>query len=123
MRHLFVDSNGTYSSGSDKAPVIVSGIFIKQLDREQEAIEDMFDYYKHIRGLSESHGYAIIQGLKQHGVPCTYTRLQELAASNRPQDSGMQVDEESKNDTEVPIFSKDLIKMAKEHSNFADFRL
>ena len=35
----------------------------------------------------------------------------------------MQVDEESKNDTEVPIYSKDLIKMAKESSNFVDFRL
>jgi len=103
--------------------VIVSGIFIKQLDRDKESTEDMFDYYKHVRGVSEKQGYAVIQGLKQIGIPCTYSRLQELAASNRPEDSGMQVDEESKNDTEVPIYSKDLIKMAKESSNFVDFRL
>jgi hypothetical protein len=35
----------------------------------------------------------------------------------------MEVDEESKNASEVPILSKDLIKMAKEYSNFIDFRL
>jgi hypothetical protein len=33
------------------------------------------------------------------------------------------VDGESKDALEVPIFSKDLIRMAKEQSNFTDFRL
>ena len=53
-----------------------------------------------------------------------YIRLQELAALNKPDDDedSMQVDEESKNSSEVPIFSKDLIKMAKD-ANFTDFRL
>ena len=69
-------------------------------------------------------GYAVVQGIKQVGIPVTYSRLQELAALNKPDDDedSMQVDEESKNSSEVPIFSKDLIKMAKD-ANFTDFRL
>ncbi len=69
-------------------------------------------------------GYAVVQGIKQVGVPVMYSRLQELAALNKPDDDedSMQVDEESKNKSEVPIFSKDLIKMAKD-ANFTDFRL
>ena len=64
MRHIFVDSNGTFSSGIDKAPVLVSGIFVKELDREIESIDDMFSYYKQVRALSEMQGYAVVQGIK-----------------------------------------------------------
>ena len=55
-----MDSNGTYNSGTDEPPLIVSGAFVKELDREAEAIEDLFAYFKHVRGVSESQGYAII---------------------------------------------------------------
>lgn len=119
-----MDSNGTYSSGTEQPPVLVTGVFVNELDRETESVEEMFNFYRHVREVSEAQGYAVIQGIKQLNVPVMYTRLKELALSkqqDRP--DGMEVDEESKNDCEVPIFSKDLIKMAKENSNFIDFRL
>ena len=77
VRHLFVDSNGTYNSGVDESPVIVSGIFVKELDRETDSLDDLFDYYKHVRKVSEMQGYAVIQGLKQFNMPVMYLKLQE----------------------------------------------
>lgn len=76
---MFVDSNGTYNSGTDEAPLLVSGIFIKELDRESESVDDMFKYYRHVRDISEQQGYAVVQGIKQINMPVMYTRLQELA--------------------------------------------
>ena len=59
-----MDSNGTFNTGTDSAPCIATGIFIKELDRDIESIDDLFDFYKKVRGASEDSGYAIIQGLK-----------------------------------------------------------
>ena len=49
MRHLFVDSNGTYNTGTDEAPIIATGIFFKELDRDVDAVDDLFNYFKHVK--------------------------------------------------------------------------
>lgn len=48
-------------------------------------------------------GYAVIQGIKQVGVPVMYSRLKEIAAIKKADEDeqSMQVDEESKNSSEV----------------------
>jgi len=83
VRHLFVDSNGTFNTGSDVCPTIASGIFVQELDREAESPFAMNEYFKHVRDLSDENGFAVLQGIKQFGRPMRADLLEELVIQKR----------------------------------------
>lgn len=84
IRHLFVDSNGTYHSapinnqGPHSDPCIVSGVFFKELDRETTDQVDLNEYFKHVRTVSEQAGYSVLQGIKSQGCPLLTEELERI---------------------------------------------
>lgn len=77
IRHLFVDSNGTYCSSTKIDPCIASGIFFNEFDIEQESTETMHDEFKRIREMSEKAGYSVLRGMKEIGASVPSNHFKE----------------------------------------------
>jgi hypothetical protein len=129
VRHLFVDDDGNYNSGpirTEDCPMgsdlfMVSGVFFNDLDRENEAIPDLFDEFKHAQKISLDCGYATLPGLHFHKS----TIHQDYYASVQEQN----IDEEKKEASELmdELLSKeisniDMLRLSK-RCKFLDFRL
>lgn len=116
VRHLFIDGEGSYNSGSITGRTcIVSGAFFNELDSEVKSVEELNDRFKEVREASEKAGFSVLRGMKERGIALPTENLAEMDVDM--EEGGDE--EEAKNGT---IKGKDLISMAKD-SQFNNFRV